>query len=174
MMEYTLGYLFSSDKNYVCLILKSRPPWQKNNWNAVGGKLEEKPIMSGLLSDVLMIYHDGNNYRAGTNSELETPHECMVREFREETGVELYDWVQFATIIGDDYKLHCLKAFNDDALNNVRWTTDEPVGIHNVNYLPDNLVAHNRWTIPMALTEGRYSINDASTNKNNGMGMGLS
>ncbi len=59
MQHYVLGFAFNQDKDYVVLIHKNKPDWQKGCLNGVGGKIE-----------------DG-----------ETPIAAMVREFEEETGL---------------------------------------------------------------------------------------
>ncbi len=63
MQEYVCGFMFSPDKKQVALIRKTKPEWQKDLLNGIGGKIE-----SG-----------------------ESPHEAMVREFYEESG-NTYVW----------------------------------------------------------------------------------
>jgi 8-oxo-dGTP pyrophosphatase MutT (NUDIX family) len=57
-VEYVLGIMFSENEKKVLVIWKSRPAWQVDKLNGIGGKIEEG----------------------------ETPIEAMHREFREETG----------------------------------------------------------------------------------------
>lgn len=58
--EYVIGVAVDPDRTHVLVIEKNRPAWQVGKLNFPGGKIE-----------------DG-----------ETPEEAIVREFREETGVE--------------------------------------------------------------------------------------
>ena len=65
----TVGFLFSENMLDVLLIEKQRPEWQKGKFNGIGGRMEVG----------------------------ESPVGCLVREFREETGVLLDkdSWTQF-------------------------------------------------------------------------------
>lgn len=56
---YTLGFVFNPERTHVMLIRKTRPQWQAGSLNGIGGKLEQD----------------------------ESESECMIREFREETGL---------------------------------------------------------------------------------------
>lgn len=56
---YTLGFVFNPERTHVMLIRKTRPQWQAGLLNGIGGKLEED----------------------------ESDSECMIREFKEETGL---------------------------------------------------------------------------------------
>jgi 8-oxo-dGTP pyrophosphatase MutT (NUDIX family) len=64
MQEYVLGFLFSEDKQQVALIYKNRPVSLKNQWNGIGGHIEEN----------------------------ETADKAIIREFYEETGVQIESW----------------------------------------------------------------------------------
>jgi len=66
MKKYVVGFAFSGDLTRVLLVKKLHPEWQKGYWNGVGGHIEVN----------------------------ETPHEAMVREFQEETGLatNVCDW----------------------------------------------------------------------------------
>lgn len=65
----TVGFLFSENMLDVLLIEKKRPEWQKGKFNGIGGRMEIG----------------------------ESPVGCLVREFREETGILLDkdSWTQF-------------------------------------------------------------------------------
>ncbi len=63
-----VGFLFSEDFSYVVLIEKSKPEWQAGRLNGVGGKIEEG----------------------------EEPLDAMRREFKEEAGLDIQHWIEFA------------------------------------------------------------------------------
>lgn len=60
MQDYVLGFMFTGDRKKVALIRKYNPPPQRGFLNGIGGKIEPG----------------------------EVPIHAMVREFREETGVD--------------------------------------------------------------------------------------
>jgi len=76
--KYVVGFLFNATQEFVCLIEKQRPDWQKGRLNGVGGHIE-----------------DG-----------EKPIGAMNREFFEETG-PCASWRQFCFIHGSTYELYC-------------------------------------------------------------------
>lgn len=86
-MDYVMGLAFTPDPlpyTRVLLIEKLKPAWQAGRLNGVGGKIDH--------------YVPATRDYQETNVVLETPIEAMVREFREETGVESEeaDWHLFA------------------------------------------------------------------------------
>jgi 8-oxo-dGTP diphosphatase len=112
--EYVLGFAFSKDMNHVVLIEKLRPDWQKGCFNGVGGKIEptdKKPVYA------------------------------MIREFKEETGVDtnITHWSQsFATmtfendVLGGGAIVHCYRLFND-LIFDCKTMEDEQIHILSVN-----------------------------------------
>jgi 8-oxo-dGTP diphosphatase len=120
--EYCLGFCFSKDKAKIVLILKNRPDFQRGKLNSVGGKLEIN----------------------------EFPHEAMVREFKEETGVQTNyeDWNYFASMDFENGRIYCYTIIQD---LEVKTVTDEPVGWFDLNALPDNYMPNLSWLIPLAL-----------------------
>lgn len=72
--RYVAGLMFSDDDTYVVLVRKSHPQWQEGRLNGVGGKVE-----------------DG-----------EQPIDAMVREFREEAGLQTApaEWRPFCVVRG--------------------------------------------------------------------------
>lgn len=64
-IAYSAGFLFNQARDLVVLIKKNRPAWQAGRFSAVGGKIE--------ITD-------------------SSPHEAMVREFQEETGLLIPAW----------------------------------------------------------------------------------
>lgn len=71
MKAYCCGFLFTHDYREVLLIEKRRPAWQAGKLNGVGGHVEQHAN--------------------------ETPYAAMVREFKEEVGVEVLNWMHFRT-----------------------------------------------------------------------------
>src|SRR6267143_1756551 len=70
-MNYVCGFMMSWDLQEFLLIRKTHPDWMKGKWNGIGGKIETNEMHTGM--------HD--IYK-------ETPHETMIREFYEETGIQ--------------------------------------------------------------------------------------
>lgn len=105
-----LGFLFNKTATVVVLIEKQKPEWQKGFLNGVGGKIEEG----------------------------ETPMQAMIREFKEETGVETTEvvWKPFAKLQGDDWEVYCFCGFSGNA-DRVKTAEREVVVIHDLsNPLP--------------------------------------
>jgi len=103
MRRYVLGFMFSPDLWQVLLIRKEKPSWQAGLLNGIGGKIEPG----------------------------EMPLAAMVREFREETGLDTdpCDWHAFGrmgTIDGlsdsearwdlsdDEWIVHCFTCTSSD------------------------------------------------------------
>ncbi len=89
MDRYVLGFAFfdhkyPGDNDGVLLMRKARPDWQAGKLNGVGGRIEEG----------------------------EDPQDAMVREFKEETGVdtECREWNFFAVLSGVDYEVFCFSS----------------------------------------------------------------
>ncbi|MFK4132455.1 NUDIX domain-containing protein [Pseudomonas luteola] len=126
MQQYTLGLAFDLSRDHVLLIEKRRPLWQAGRWNGVGGHIE-----SG-----------------------ETPIECMVREFKEETGLEtsLSEWMPLCTLEGDTFKVHTFLTFTD-AIHAAKSLTDELVFTHrlDLNEIARSSVSNLPWLISLAL-----------------------
>lgn len=125
MTNYVVGLLFNKELSEVCLIRKNRPGWQAGKLNGVGGHVE-----------------DG-----------ESPAAAMTREFYEEAGIAIADWVPFARLdggIGDgDWSVYMFYAISDESPHT---KTDEPVGMYPVNFLGSLTVMPNlRYFVPMGL-----------------------
>lgn len=103
MKKYVLGFAFSRDKKDMVLISKLRPEWQKGKLNGVGGKIE-----------------DG-----------ERRFHAMIREFKEETGVDtnFTNWQLFAKIVFDNNcQIDCFKLF-DNLIYGCKTVEDEQIKI---------------------------------------------
>jgi len=120
-MRMTAGLLITD--THVLLVEKTKPDWQSGLWNAVGGKMEEG----------------------------ETPHECMVREFKEETGLLIPLWRRMVTENGPGYSV---VFFVSSELGRVgipsENDTGERLAWHRLDILPE-MVGNLNWLIPLAL-----------------------
>lgn len=76
MTVYVVGFLFSEDREWVALIQKARPDWQRHRLNGIGGTVERD-------EDCLT---------------------AMRREFREETGQDHDAWTLKAMLYGPSQK----------------------------------------------------------------------
>lgn len=129
MKKYVAGFLFNLSGQRVALIRKIRPDWQKGKLNAIGGKIEKN----------------------------ETPLKAMIREFKEEAGVEITDWREFCFYDGGDsfgYGVHFFSALTENIFK-VKTMEDEKVE----TFWVDDLVGYEmkiynlNWLIPMALDQ---------------------
>lgn len=121
--EYVAGGLFSNKRDFVALVRKNRPDFQKGKLNFIGGSIE-----SG-----------------------ETPLQAQIREFYEETGVTIEKWDHFLILEGKDWRVHFFKSFIEDFVE-LKQTTDESVGWFFIeSALKDKHMKNLNWIIPMAL-----------------------
>ncbi len=130
MISYVCGFMFSENRNKVALISKLKPEWQKGKLNGIGGKIEPG---EGYLN-------------------------AMVREFKEETGVETTtdEWKTFAYLSGTDWSVNFFRSFSDKVYNVVSKTEEEvlllfPGWISSLDVIPNLL-----WLIPLALDKDKY------------------
>jgi 8-oxo-dGTP diphosphatase len=125
-MKYVAGLMFSPDGHQLAMVLKDRPKWQAGLFNAIGGKIE-----SG-----------------------EEPIQAMVREFKEETGVDtsVSDWQFFTRIEGEDFEVSFFTMFSDK-VQDVKTQETETIHLINPYQLPMNIIFNMRWLIPAALEQ---------------------
>lgn len=122
-VPYVLGFLFSDDGTHVVLIRKNKPQWQAGLLNGVGGKVEVG----------------------------ETPHDAMIREFGEETGVVTRAWIPFCKMSGDWFSVDCFKAFDTEALVKAKTKTSEKVEVLPCGELGErDCVSNLHWLIGLA------------------------
>lgn len=136
--EYSMGFAFTSDKRNVLLIRKNRPAWQNGLLNGIGGHMEPG----------------------------ETPEECQIREFCEETGVLTSpgDWRHFATMQGSHFAdggaiVHCYEMASDVIFENARTTTDEPIvrqPVAHCHLAPDWYIPNLPILLPLALNRDTF------------------
>jgi 8-oxo-dGTP diphosphatase len=111
-IEYVLGFAFSDDCKNVVLIKKENPSWQRDRLNGVGGKVEIG----------------------------ESLHESMVREYKEETGVEttVDQWKQFGQMESDTWVVYCFSCINQSVFDNSKTTEKEEV----IKVVIDNILTN--------------------------------
>lgn len=123
--KYTVGFL-TYERRRVLLIEKKRPDWQAGLWNGPGGKL--KPG--------------------------ETPHECIVREFEEETTLHVPQWREYATWEGPGYYVwffHAEWKLFEPSAERPFSPTDEQIAWHYISSLPTlPIIGNLRYLVPLA------------------------
>jgi 8-oxo-dGTP diphosphatase len=132
MTKYSLGFIFNAFEDEVLLIHYNKPgKWNDKKFNGIGGKNEEGE--SGLDS--------------------------MIRECKEETGLEVYDWfkvgefsgkepynpelsyvVEVFTIVVDHNTYEEIKRF-DSKEGSLQW--------YSLNNLPGRMLSNATWLVPL-------------------------
>lgn len=111
MTNYVVGFI--TDGKRVLLIKKNRPSNQYGLYNGVGGKIQ-----------------DG-----------ETPLAAMIREAKEETNLDIQEWIKIDTLDYPNVTLTLFQAtVSKKFITNYKTTTDEIVRLFKINNLPQNLV----------------------------------
>jgi 8-oxo-dGTP diphosphatase len=129
VINYVLGFAFDLRSQQTILIKKNKPKYLKGMFNGIGGKIEPK-------EDVVF---------------------AMVREFREETGLQTLpdDWEIFAYLNKPhDYFVWVFRNFNmQSAISFQRLGTEtEEIKVFDLEALPFNSFVPNlKWLIPLAL-----------------------
>lgn len=129
--NYVVGFAFNFDYSEVLLIEKLKPEWQKGKRNGIGGKIEFG----------------------------ESQVQAMVREFREETGVETIEdnWIKRLTLGGLNGNLRWEVSFfitQFTHLNHCRSMETEQVVIvptKEIHMGNKKLIRNLPWVIPFCL-----------------------
>jgi 8-oxo-dGTP diphosphatase len=125
---FVVGLLFSEDGDWLVLVTKNRPAWQKGLRNGIGGKVEPG----------------------------ETPAAAMRRECIEEIGVDP-DWSHFTCLEYPGALLHFFAARDHVAYMDACAQTDEDiirVALNMLDISSLRLIPNLKWLIPM----GRHSL----------------
>ena len=125
--QYVNCIIFDNRLRKVVLIKKNRPDWQKGLWNGVGGKIEAN----------------------------ETPKEAVVREVKEETGLDIpaftiHRFLELRTLGGI---VHFFTAWlGEEAQSMAATCTDEEVGVFSLDstVVQEETVGNLLWIIEMA------------------------
>jgi 8-oxo-dGTP diphosphatase len=126
MRTYTVGFLFSPDKQKVLLIKKNKPEWQKGLLNGIGGMCEKG----------------------------ESPAQTMIREFNEEGIFYIAGWTQYLSLLtakGDIVVFFHNTASSEDMPYLTKHSIDEGdvdwYDIKDLNQL--QVIPNLHWLIPM-------------------------
>jgi 8-oxo-dGTP pyrophosphatase MutT (NUDIX family) len=149
--RYVAGFLFDKVGELVALIEKQRPDWQKFQLNGIGGKIEKQRRNCMCYDNAC----DQTNFDPCI-CPWETPEEAMRREFREETGVDIDTWQEYAELTGPTFEVYFFHAYSVKIFD-VETKTDEVVKVHAISDVLDTsyrypIIENLRWLIPMALT----------------------
>lgn len=128
MTQYVVGFLFCPAEKYVALIRKAQPFKQKGKLNGIGGHIENNDA---------------------------SPKDAMVREFKEETGILIDDWEQFAVLIVNvNATVHCFRAVAETVPDEWAISTgsNEPIEIVKISEHREDLLYDLHWLIPMAMS----------------------
>lgn len=124
MSNYVLVFL--RHQNWILLIQKNKPEWQKGLLNGIGGKIEY----------------------------WETAKQAAVREVEEETGIKLdfNEIRRFGYLRGKDWEVVCYKGFTDKILD-AQTTTEEEVKLlsySTFNEWKHQCIPNLEWILPAA------------------------
>lgn len=117
MKNYVLGLIFSEDKKSILLLKKNRGPEAViGKLNGIGGKIEE----------------------------FETAYHAMVRECKEETGLDIpVDEWEFSSILnGPNWNVFIFNVFTDKIFD-FQQIEDEQLTIIHSDYIKDYEVVNN-------------------------------
>lgn len=109
---YVVGFI--TDNKRVLLINKNRPKWQEGLFNGIGGKVEEN----------------------------ESPLDAIIRETKEESGLDIQEWNFIEEVtFQNGVTLHVYSAhISSIEIEKYESLTDEKLTFHNKDELPNNLV----------------------------------
>lgn len=121
---YTLGIYFMNDMKKVCLILKNRPYWQRGLFNFPGGKVEPGELIDN----------------------------CIIREFKEETGVDCRSWIYQGEMYDSEksWIVHVYASCHDEEQQFPETKEDQYILNVDVDNLPPNIIPNVKWMIDFA------------------------
>lgn len=124
-IKYALGFVFSDNLDSVLLIKKTKPEYLAGKLTGIGGKLN-----------------------AG-----ELPFRAMIRECKEETNLDIDNWVHFASMfsVTFNYEMFCFAAKTNDVFNFKKMEEEELflVKMSEVGLLTKT--SNCDWMLPMAI-----------------------
>lgn len=105
--EYVVGYLIkhTAEGSEVLMIRKLKPAAQVGKLNGLGGKREP-----------------GESYG-----------ECMIREFKEECGLDVKSWLNFGVMIGQDWNCELFVSIYEEVMGKAYSVENERVAWYKIN-----------------------------------------
>jgi len=132
--KYVLGFMFNKNETDVLLIEKQKPAWQRGKLNGIGGKVEFG----------------------------EMNIDAIIREFKEECGIEQRGWKYIVSMYGDDWLVDVFTCTTDQVFD-FKQTEAEKVCLIPLNELDKyDTISNLYWLIPMCLDkndDGKSGIN---------------
>lgn len=138
MKEYCLGLMFDEQKSRVALIKKNKPEWQSGKYNFIGGAVEYE----------------------------ELPIEAMIREFREEAGINTNtdEWKIFCILNGknsnhEDFIVYIYKCFSDKVFKVKTCTSEEVHTAYTLDFKKSYSglsLSNVPWLLEMALDNANF------------------
>lgn len=129
MKHYVVGFLYQpiDGKWHVALVKKNKPIWQKGLWNGIGGKIEEG----------------------------ESPENAIVREFKEETGINStrHFWRLKAILACPGGTVFFFAARSECRKLPSENDNGEHLAWREVENLPKNIITNLKWFVPLCLWE---------------------
>ena len=138
MIMYVCGFIITSDFERVTLIKKIKPEWQKDKLNGIGGKIEKG----------------------------EYPFQAMVRETKEETGIEttMLDWNSMGeSEEGYDWRCFFLCCVNDTVPKTMEAEEVAQYNVSDIDTLP--VIPNLKKLIPKAITLLKNKVKPVETPK---------
>lgn len=133
MKQYCLGFIFDYYNNVV-LIKKNKPEWQKGLYNAIGGKIEPK----------------------------EHALDAMIRECKEETGLDITNWSIVCYMSRDEgdfaFNMVVYAAMVDDATLAETQEEEEILVINLKDIYNYPAIENIYWLIPLAFHQLNFDI----------------
>jgi 8-oxo-dGTP diphosphatase len=137
MIKYVVGFIFSFDGKDVLLIRKLHPEWQAGRLNGIGGSIKDN----------------------------ETSTDAMIRECKEETGLDLKTgWQEFllCSDIEKNIQLYCFRNYIfENHLKEAKTMTDEHITIVNAetasNLTAKSIIGNLRVLLRMAMDKNFVS-----------------
>lgn len=135
IQKCTVAFIFDISLSSVLLVHKLKPQWQKGKTNGIGGKYE------------------GN----------ETAVECITRETKEESGLDIppSEWVHIGVLHSSQWDVDVLSAIYSGDTKDAYRADYEEVEWFSMENLPENMLVNLPWLIPMC--RGRLLENDRFT-----------
>jgi len=139
---FTVGFIFTPDLTKVLLVHKTKPAWQAGMLNGIGGKQEEHESMLT----------------------------CILRETREESGLQTANWQHVGTLSHKEKRIAVLTTTYAGDTADAKQCDYEQVEWFSLDKIPDNTISDAKWLIVMAkeiLQGNNVSFNTDCETENN-------